>query len=181
MKKNKSIEYTTEWFTIEKFLHENQDYYSMNMANGATILAITPEKEIVLVYQYRPVLETYTLELPAGTIEDNESPESNIRKELYEETGYRCLDIKLLDVSPLVASRLTSKCYLFYGIEAVKDEAFVTQEDIQVVLVPLNKIQEYILTGKFDHLAGLASLLIAQWKFGLDYTCIPSEEIYTDV
>jgi ADP-ribose pyrophosphatase len=52
------------------------------------ILALTPEREVVLARQYRPGPEETLLELPGGGIEDGESPLEAARRELLEETGY---------------------------------------------------------------------------------------------
>ena len=42
----------------------------------------------VLVKQYRPPLDAYTIELPAGLIDANETPQEAAIRELKEETGY---------------------------------------------------------------------------------------------
>ena len=47
------------------------------------------EKEVLLVEQYRKAVESKTLEIPAGTLEEGESPEECARRELIEETGFQ--------------------------------------------------------------------------------------------
>nr|XP_009941889.1 PREDICTED: ADP-sugar pyrophosphatase isoform X2 [Opisthocomus hoazin] len=44
---------------------------------------------IVLVKQFRPPINSYCLEFPAGLIEENETAESAALRELEEETGYK--------------------------------------------------------------------------------------------
>lgn len=44
--------------------------------------------EIVCVRQFRPAIDAYTLELPAGLIDDGEDPVMAAIRELREETGY---------------------------------------------------------------------------------------------
>ncbi|NXH93474.1 NUDT5 pyrophosphatase, partial [Pachycephala philippinensis] len=44
---------------------------------------------IVLVKQFRPPINGYCLEFPAGLIEEDESAESAALRELKEETGYK--------------------------------------------------------------------------------------------
>ncbi|XP_023710911.1 ADP-sugar pyrophosphatase [Cryptotermes secundus] len=43
---------------------------------------------IVLVKQYRPALKAYTIEMPAGPVEENESPDVAAMRELNEATGF---------------------------------------------------------------------------------------------
>ncbi|MCK4476825.1 MAG: NUDIX hydrolase [Methanophagales archaeon] len=47
------------------------------------------DKEVLLVEQYRKAVESKTLEIPAGTLEEGESPEECARRELIEETGFQ--------------------------------------------------------------------------------------------
>ncbi|MCU4139485.1 MAG: 8-oxo-dGTP pyrophosphatase MutT and related house-cleaning NTP pyrophosphohydrolases [Methanophagales archaeon] len=45
-------------------------------------------EEILFVEQFRKAVQRSTLEIPAGTLEAGETPESCARRELLEETGY---------------------------------------------------------------------------------------------
>lgn len=63
---------------------------------GVGIVAITPDKKVVLVKQYRKPYDEELLEIPAGKLELNEEPEQCGRRELEEETGYIPKDMTLL-------------------------------------------------------------------------------------
>ncbi|MEB3860691.1 MAG: NUDIX hydrolase [Desulfurococcales archaeon] len=54
-------------------------------------VAVLPVRgcEVLLVRQYRPTLGEWTLEAPAGTIKEGESPEEAAGRELAEEAGFR--------------------------------------------------------------------------------------------
>jgi ADP-ribose pyrophosphatase len=59
------------------------------------------EKEVLLVEQYRKAVESKTLEIPAGTLEEGESPEDCASRELIEETGFQASKLnKLMEVYP---------------------------------------------------------------------------------
>ncbi|KAM6137005.1 LOW QUALITY PROTEIN: ADP-sugar pyrophosphatase [Pterocles gutturalis] len=62
-------------------------------ADGVAVLAVLQRTLhydcIVLVKQFRPPINGYCLEFPAGLIEENETAERAALRELEEETGYK--------------------------------------------------------------------------------------------
>lgn len=63
---------------------------------AAAIICLDEDGEIILVKQYRLAGKQYTLELPAGCLEEGEDPLDCAKRELEEETGYIMKDIKYL-------------------------------------------------------------------------------------
>jgi len=61
---------------------------------AVVILALTDDKKIVMIKQFRKPAEEVLWELPAGTIEPGEDLENCARRELEEETGYYPRKIK---------------------------------------------------------------------------------------
>ncbi len=57
-------------------------------SGAAVILALTDERRLVLVRQYRYAVDEFLWEAPAGHINPGEVPEQTARRELVEETGY---------------------------------------------------------------------------------------------
>ncbi|HWP84077.1 MAG TPA: NUDIX hydrolase [Terriglobia bacterium] len=78
---------------------------------SAVILPRTVEGRIVLVRQYRLAAGRELWELPAGTVDNGETPLQTARRELAEETGYRSSRWrKLIAFYPspgLIAERMT--------------------------------------------------------------------------
>src|SRR5437870_3081902 len=64
-----------------------QIYHAVEQADYVAIVALTPRGEIAIVRQYRPALEAFAWELPAGLAERAEDPIECCRRELLEETG----------------------------------------------------------------------------------------------
>jgi len=64
---------------------------------GAVLIVpfLSPQR-IILLRQYRPVIEDWLYELPAGTIEPGEKPVSCARREIIEETGFRASSLRRL-------------------------------------------------------------------------------------
>ncbi|HWR92130.1 MAG TPA: NUDIX hydrolase, partial [Desulfobacterales bacterium] len=55
---------------------------------AAAIVALTHERDVVLVRQYRHALRRYIWEVPAGTLAPGEPVLECARRELAEETGF---------------------------------------------------------------------------------------------
>jgi ADP-ribose pyrophosphatase len=54
----------------------------------SVVVPILGSDKLVMIWNYRPAIQGWELELPAGHIESGESPEVCARRELEEETGY---------------------------------------------------------------------------------------------
>ena len=57
---------------------------------------VTPEGKIVLIRQFRPAIGEWIWEIPAGTLEPDESPEECIAREVIEEIGWEAESLESL-------------------------------------------------------------------------------------
>ncbi len=85
---------------------------------AAAVVPVLPNGKILMVRQYRNALERYTLEIPAGSVDAVDEPkELCAARELEEETGYRCDNLKhLLDINTTIAF-----CDEFIGVYLAED------------------------------------------------------------
>jgi ADP-ribose pyrophosphatase len=82
-----------------------------NDASGVTIVAVTDEAKLLLVEQRRPPLEKLVIELPAGLVDEAESEDAAVKRELEEETGYGCGSAQLVftgTTSPGLSNEMNS-------------------------------------------------------------------------
>lgn len=68
----------------------------LHAVRGVTIVAITKAHKILFVEQFRTPLQKCVLELPAGLVDLAEDEINAVRRELAEETDYKCKTAKLL-------------------------------------------------------------------------------------
>ena len=58
-----------------------ETYYAIQQPSYVAAVALTPEGRILLVRQYRPAIERFSLELPAGLVDQNEDvPHAMVRE-----------------------------------------------------------------------------------------------------
>jgi ADP-ribose pyrophosphatase len=94
-------EYETGWYTGGYDLVEQPDgspkrYYWADLPPAVVVVAVT-DGAVVHVEQYRPTIRETHLELPAGIVEDDETPEAAAKRELAEETGYRAEHVEAIE------------------------------------------------------------------------------------
>ena len=95
---DRSVVFSTPWFNIlaKTLAGWESPYYVVDGSDYVTVLPTTASGGVVLVRQFRPALEDFSLELPSGHIEKGESPEEAARRELLEETGYTAGKLEFL-------------------------------------------------------------------------------------
>lgn len=114
---------------------------------AVAVIAITKDKKIVFVEQYRKALEKHLVEIPAGKLEVGEKPETTAKRELEEETGYTTNHLRLLTsfyTSPGFADELVH-LYITDKIELLQ-ETKETDEDefVEIIELTMEEAEELV-------------------------------------
>ncbi len=117
------------------------------------VVALTPERRVVLVRQFRFGTERVTTEVPGGLVDPGEAPLAAARRELREETGYTSDAWSLLatiEPNPAFQSNL---CLQFLAQDARRTHALELDpgEDIEVVLLDEDEVRREVLEGEINH------------------------------
>lgn len=123
----------------------------VNSTGAAIIVAVTPERKLVLVEQYRIPCHARTLEMPAGIVGDepgtgDESHIEAARRELLEETGYAAAEIKPV-VTGAASAGLAGELVTLFVATGLRREGTgggIGHERIKVHEVPLEGIDEWL-------------------------------------
>ncbi len=89
---SQDVVYRTPYYTFEhrRFrlpAGEEGDYYSIQTGGAVMVIPVDREGKIILVRQYRYLLDEDSIELPAGGLPDGIEPLEQAKKELAEEAA----------------------------------------------------------------------------------------------
>lgn len=109
--------------------------------------------KLVLVRQYRVPVNDYVYEIPAGLVDDEEDLLTTAKRELFEETGLKLLEIdKTKNVLPLYASAgMTDESVaLVYCLceGETSTQNLEEDEDLEVLLISKDEASELLNMGK---------------------------------
>ena len=118
---------------------------------AVAVVAVTDDDAVVLVHQYRPALDRWILEVPAGTCDVADEPETEAaRRELAEEVGYAADRLALLTrtaMTPGFCDQISS-VFLATGLTPVPtDRQGVEEGHMQVEHVPLSRFDALVDDG----------------------------------
>jgi ADP-ribose pyrophosphatase len=136
-------------------------YFAIGQPDYLVALALTDDGRVILVRQYRPAIERFCLELPAGLLEEGEDPVDAIARELMEETGYATRSIELIGRNATCASRISNTTFSFFIKAGERVPNFVEEPGVSVVLVSPSELREFARSGEFGEQTQLGVLALA--------------------
>ena len=128
---------------------------------AVVILPKLDDGRICLIRNYRVAVDQELIELPAGTLEPPEPPIETARRELIEETGYRCSEIKPLCDFFMSPGILNEHMYAFVASGLTEGQrALETGEQIENLILSVDQIQQLIDENKIQDSKTLTVLLL---------------------
>ena len=125
------------------------------------IIAVDANDNVLLVKQFRKSVDKELLEIPAGGIEPGEDPETTVRREMREETGYMPKRVELLGGFYSAPGYCTEYLHLYLGSDLVHSPLNAEDtEGIKLIRVPVSRVSELITSGKIRDAKSIAGLLI---------------------
>lgn len=141
----------------------HDEHYVLEYPDWVNVIAITRDGLFVMEHQYRHGLREYNYEIPAGCIEEGETPLEAIKRELYEETGYGNGEWSSFMTScgnPSVTNNL-SYSFIAKDVERISTQHLEATEDISVHLMTVDQVRDLLLSDTMRQALMLAPL----WKY----------------
>lgn len=140
-----------------------ENYFVRESRGFAIVAALTPDRRIVLVRQYKHGIAQIVLELPAGMIDPGEAPEACAIRELAEETGYAGEPPRLLRTLFADPTSSNASFHVFLIENAVPKfaQSLDTTEAIVVETVTIEELHTAVRDGRIGSGSQVAAVYVA--------------------
>lgn len=136
--------------------------------DAVAVVPVTADGRVVLLRQYRQAVRDYVLEIPAGTLdEEDASPEEAASRELAEETGYATEALAHLITFANSAGWTDERTHVFLARDVQQrghPEGFVAEDeeaDMAVVHLALAEAVGWARGGELGDAKTVIGLLLA--------------------
>lgn len=158
---------TNEFVAPDGSVHERQ---VVRHPGAVSVVPVLEDRTVVLVRQYRAVIDALVLEIPAGKRDvADEPPEETARRELAEEVGLRAGSLELLVRfhNSVGFSDEFSHVFLATDLtEVPSDRQGVEESHMEVVRLPLDEATAMIDAGEITDSKTVIGLTFARTRLG---------------
>lgn len=169
---NEEIKYNGKRFNVVQKVYETKkgEKYirdCVETKNAVVILTIDKDDNVYFVKQYREVIGIETLELPAGIIDEGETPIEAAKRELEEETGLIAKNILYLGEFYPSCGFTNEKIYMYLATKLSNGKAKIDSEEVinSVEKIPLEQCYEMLKNNELIHATQNVAFSLYYFKF----------------
>ena len=134
---------------------------------SAVVVPIFEDGTVALVRQYRHAAGKYLLEIPAGSLDGDESPETGAARELEEEIGHRAAKLEKLAEFYVSPGFLTEKMFVYIATGLTKTQQNLDEDEfVEIEHYTFPQALDLIRTGAIEDAKTIAGLLLAGARYG---------------
>lgn len=125
--------------------------------------------KIYLVKQFRPAVNDYVIEFPAGLVDPGEKEEETVVRELYEETGLKVEQSTITIPASYTSVGMTDERVAIYTAIVSGEpntDNLMDNEDIEILAINSSQIED-VLAGKYGEVS-IKTRIILTWMYYLE-------------
>ncbi len=132
----------------------------VNHHGGASVLAVDDDNNIYMVEQYRYAYKQLLLEIPAGKLEKGEDAKVCAIRELKEEIGAECKEIKQMALVYPTPGYTNEPLYIFVATGLTfGDTKWDDDEYLNIKKIPFDKALEMVKSGEIKDGKSVVAIL----------------------
>jgi ADP-ribose pyrophosphatase len=152
------------WVTLETISVARTDspttdvFHAFRQADYVQVFTMDAHGMFMLVRQYRPVVERWTIEFPGGLRDPGETAATTAARELKGETGYEASELVALIECDADVGRLCNK---FFGFFALAERVADAEAAIELLRVNGDELKAHVVTGRMSCSSQISLLYLA--------------------
>jgi len=138
-------------------------YDIIEHTGSAVIIPMDAEGNLLFVRQYRHAAGADLLELPAGTLDEDEEPDVCAAREIREETGFAAGKLERIGEFYLAPGYSTEFMVVYFATDLKYDPLQADADEfLSVEKIPVKKALEMCESGAVPDAKSLAAILLAR-------------------
>ena len=129
----------------------------------SVIVPVLSDNRLIFVWNYRHAIQGWELELPAGLIDEGETPQKGAKRELKEETGYSAKSWRSLGYLHTLAGISSQKAHIFLAKGLTKGRLKrEPYEHMAVKILSIREAYRRLQSGQIIHSPTASALGLAE-------------------
>lgn len=144
---------------------EEWDY--IHHRGAAAVIPVMDDGRIIMVRQYRNALERFTLEIPAGALEESDEPGKTCSaRELEEETGYRSDNLEWLMTLRTTVAFCNEKIEVYVAHNLIPSKQHLDpNEFVNVEIHTIEELKQMVFSGEIEDSKTVAAIMAYDTKY----------------
>lgn len=162
--KSSKLVYKNPWISVQEdqvIRPDGKDgiFGVVKMLEGVTVIPLDKDNNVYLAQEFKYAVGRTTIEAISGGIDEGETKEDAVKRELLEETGLKSDDWQYLGVVDPFTTVIKSPNHMYLAQNAELAADSEEKQTLKVIKVPFIKAFDMVQNGEITHGASCIAIL----------------------